>query len=51
MGRAARSEKWLLRHSVSQETLNEMNEIGYLMRYEKDGEMFYMPTKKSQEIW
>lgn len=51
MGRVARSQTWFNRHSIPQETINEMLEFGYLIKFEKDDEIYYKPTLKSQEIW
>ena len=51
MSHSARSQKWLLRHNVLQQTLNEMVELDHLVEYEKDSEIYYRATKKSREIW
>ena len=51
MGRVARSQTWFNRHLILQETIDEMLAFDYLIKYEKDGEIFYKPTLKSQEIW
>lgn len=51
MGRTARSQTWIKRHSVQQETIKEMLILNYLTEHEKDGEIYYEPTLKSQEIW
>lgn len=51
MGHAARSQTWFKRHSISQETINEMLSLNYLFEYEKDDEIYYKPTPKSKEIW
>ena len=51
MGRVARSQTWFNRHSIPQETINEMLAFDYLTKYEKDDEIYYKPTLKSQEIW
>lgn len=47
----SKSQKWLLLHSYSQKTLDEMVDLGYLVLYEKDNEIYYFPTEKSKEIW
>ena len=51
MGRVARSQTWFNRHSIPQETIDEMLAFDYLTKYEKDDEIYYKPTLKSQEIW
>ena len=51
MGRVARSQTWFNRHSIPQETIDEMLVFDYLIEYEKDDEIYYKPTLKSQEIW
>ena len=51
MGRVARSQTWFNRHSIPQETIDEMLAFDYLIAYEKDDEIYYKPTLKSQEIW
>ena len=51
MGRVARSQIWFDRHSIPQETIDEMLAFDYLIEYEKDDEIYYKPTLKSQEIW
>ena len=51
MGRVARSQTWFNRYSIPQETIDEMLAFDYLTKYEKDDEIYYKPTLKSQEIW
>ena len=51
MGRVARSQTWFDRHSIQQKTINEMLTLDYLTKYEKDDEIYYKPTLKSEEIW
>ena len=51
MGHTSRSQTWLKRQSISQETINEMLALDYLIEYEKDDEIYYKPTQKSKEIW
>ena len=51
MGRVARSQTWFDRHSIPQKTINEMLALDYLTKYEKDDEIYYKPTLKSEEIW
>ena len=51
MGRVARSQTWFNRHSIPQETINEMLAFDYLTEYKKDDEIYYKPTLKSKEIW
>lgn len=51
MSHDVKSQNWLLRHSISQDILDEMVSSGYLIFYEKDDDGYYMPTEKSKEIW
>ena len=51
MGRVARSQTWFDKHSIPQETIDEMLAFDYLIEYKKDDKIYYKPTLKSQEIW
>ena len=51
MSHSARSQSWLVRHHILQQTLNEMVEFEYLIEYEKDNEIYYKTTEKSHKIW
>lgn len=54
MGHDEMSKRRLLNISkteITQDTLDEMVSLEYLIEYEKDGETYYMPTENSKEIW
>lgn len=51
MARSSRSRFWFKTHSIDDDIVDEMIELGYLAKYEKSGEIYYEPTQKSYEIW